>query len=150
MYVVGNSSVAPFRGFVSHLFGGKAGALSYDGCVSDDGDGGACADIPGTGKPLEGTAGIAVSPNGRSVYVTSTAGFVDHLFADATGGQLTWDGCVSHDGTGGTCLNANEPVPRRFDILSRRSSLSLHPGRLFGHGCIWLQFDLRRSISSTF
>jgi hypothetical protein len=109
VYVSGESTTAPFRGFVSHLFGGAAGAMSYDGCVSDDGDGGACADVPGTGKPLESAAGVAVSPNGRSVYVITFAGIADHLFADATGGQLTWDGCISADGSGGTCADAGTP-----------------------------------------
>ena len=51
---------------VQHFFAAANGALTYDGCVSDDGSGGACADIPGTGTPLTGAFAVAVSPDGRS------------------------------------------------------------------------------------
>ena len=94
---------------VEHFFVASSGALTYDGCVSDDGSGGTCADIPGTAAPLTGAFGVAVSPDGRSVYVASQGGLtpvdstVSHFFAATQGGQLTWDGCVSDTGLGGAC-----------------------------------------------
>ena len=56
---------------VEHFFVAPNGALSYDGCVSNDGSGGTCADIPGNATPLTGAVAVAVSPDGRSVYVAS-------------------------------------------------------------------------------
>ena len=50
---------------VQHFFAAANGALTYDGCVSDDGSDGACTDIPGTATPLTGAFAVAVSPNGR-------------------------------------------------------------------------------------
>jgi DNA-binding beta-propeller fold protein YncE len=91
---------------VSHLFAAPGGQISWDGCVSDDGSGGTCADVPGTGRPLDGATGVAVSADGTSVYVASqSAGAISHLFA-APQGQITWDGCVSNDGSGGSCADA--------------------------------------------
>jgi DNA-binding beta-propeller fold protein YncE len=121
VYVTGEMPDGPIGGpgFVSHFFGGKGGALSYDGCVSDDGDGGACADVPGSGTPLEATDGVAVSPNGRSVYVLNFEGTVSHLFANATQGQLSYDGCVSADGSGGLCqAGVRGGTGNPFDVLS--------------------------------
>ena len=50
----------------------QAGALSQpagtDACVSDDGSGGACAD----GNALAGAQGVAVSSDGKNVYVVSS------------------------------------------------------------------------------
>src|ERR1019366_758062 len=55
-------------GAVSHFFVGAQGRLGYDGCVSNDGSGGLCADVPGSGAPLSGATSVAVSPNSASVY----------------------------------------------------------------------------------
>ncbi len=91
-------------GSVTHFFVGPTGQLSYDGCISNDGAGGMCVDAPGA--PLSGAAGVAVSPDSRSVYVTSLAsGTVTHFFA-APQGQLSYDGCISNDGSAGMCADA--------------------------------------------
>jgi hypothetical protein len=91
-------------GAVAHFFVGAQGRLGYDGCVSDDGSGGQCADVPGSGTPLAGADGVAVSPNGASVFIANeTGGTLAHFFADPTQGQISWDGCVSDGGSGGTC-----------------------------------------------
>ena len=92
-----------FLGFVSHFFAGAGGRLAYDGCISNDGTGGSCADIPGNGTPVQAPTGLAVSPNGGSVYVSSSA-TLSHFFAAAGGGQLKWDACASNDGSGGSCI----------------------------------------------
>ena len=100
VYVTGNGS-----GAVSHFFVGAQGRLGYDGCVSNDGSGGRCADVPGSGIPLSGAAGVAVSPNSASVYTANARGTIVHFFADPSQGQLSYDGCVSDDGSGGTSLD---------------------------------------------
>ncbi len=91
-------------GAVSHFFVAPQGQLSWDGCVSDDGTGGSCADVPGTATPLAQADAVAVSADGKSVDVTSSDGVVSHLFA-APQGQISWDGCVSDDGSGGSCAD---------------------------------------------
>ena len=93
VYTTGyESQDANYLGFVSHFFTGAGGKLAYDGCVSNDGTGGRCADIPGSGTPLQDPSGLAVSPNGGSVYVSSLkSGTMSHFFADTTQGQLKWD-----------------------------------------------------------
>ena len=114
----GKSVYVVSTGVIAHFFrGGPDGQISYDGCVSDDGSQG-CADIPGTGVPLDGANDVAVSPDGKSVYVSS--GFSDsvtHFFRSTGGGQISFDGCVNNDGsqgcadipgTGAPLLGAND------------------------------------------
>jgi DNA-binding beta-propeller fold protein YncE len=80
--------------------------VGTDGCVSEDGTGGDCAD----GKALSGATSVAVSPDGKHVYVASN--FIDAVAVfsrnKATGvlTQLAGTaGCVSEDGTGGSCVD---------------------------------------------
>jgi DNA-binding beta-propeller fold protein YncE len=96
---------------VSYFHSGSS--LSYGGCISSDGSGGACADTPGGAELLkEGTA-IAVSPNGAGVYAGSlkvnSEGNADGVlsrFATLPGGQLGWAGCIADDTAGGECEKA--------------------------------------------
>ena len=86
---------------VTHLDVMGPASLQWDGCVSDDGSGGMCTDAPQT--PLTGTSGVTVSPDGKSVYATSlTASSVSHLTL-AAGHPLGWQGCLSDDGSNGSC-----------------------------------------------
>ncbi len=88
----------------------KTGALTQpagtDGCVSESGSGGECAD----GKALDGVNGVAMSRNGKHVYVASVLGDAIAVFArDKKTGALTQlpgtDGCVSESGSGGECAD---------------------------------------------
>jgi DNA-binding beta-propeller fold protein YncE len=81
----------------------KAGTA---GCVSETGTGGACAN----GVALNGAVSVAVSPDGRNVYVTSdTSSAVAVFDRNASTGALMQmagvTGCVSETGTGGSCAN---------------------------------------------
>ena len=74
------------------------------GCIAEVGDGVSCAD----GKALVAPRSIAVSPDGKSVYVTGRDSNAVAIFSrNATTGSLTQlsgtAGCVSNDGTGGSC-----------------------------------------------
>ena len=91
--------LAPEDATVSHFFAAAQGQLSWDGCVSDGGLGGACAALPSVA--LLGLKGIAVSTTG-AVYAVSSEG-VSHFFA-APQGQLTWDGCVGYMSGGCTAV----------------------------------------------
>ena len=96
----------------TQLFTAPGGQLTYGGCVSDGGSVGLCADDESAAKPLAAATGVAVSPNGNSLYVASQgrtpgAGFLVHMFVDPEG-RIDYDGCVSGGGSGGAC----EDLPR--------------------------------------
>ncbi|HEX4435704.1 MAG TPA: calcium-binding protein [Solirubrobacteraceae bacterium] len=106
VYVSGSEAVSYFHGGAS---------LSYGGCISSNGSGGACADTPGGAEVLrEGTA-IAVSPNGAGVYAGSlkvtSEGNADGVlsrFDTLPGGLLQWAGCIADDTDGGECVKAQK------------------------------------------
>ena len=161
-------------GALSHFFVGTKGSLAYDGCVSDDGSGGLCLDVPGSGGQFAGPDSVAVSPNGASVYTstrgssggTTGGGGLAHLFADPTHGQLSWDGCVTNGGSGGTgrpdsavshlfanpaqgqlswdgCVSNDSALDRRCRARTR-----LRSARMAAH-CTWCPRRRARSRSST-
>jgi 6-phosphogluconolactonase (cycloisomerase 2 family) len=75
-------------------------------CVSEDGSGGACAD----GVGLDEAFGLAISPDGRHVYVAAYGSNAVAVFArDLATGALTQlpglAACVSEDGSGGACAD---------------------------------------------
>jgi 6-phosphogluconolactonase (cycloisomerase 2 family) len=78
------------------------------GCVSEDGSGGQCAD----GKGIQFAQSVAVSADGKNVYVASPGGSISDVAVVArntTTGELTQlagtAGCVSEDGSGGQCAD---------------------------------------------
>ena len=78
------------------------------GCTSEDGTGGTCA----TGRALHDARGGIVTPDGRSFYVTSYILHAVSAFSrNRATGALTQlpgrSGCVSQDGTGGTCARGH-------------------------------------------
>jgi DNA-binding beta-propeller fold protein YncE len=82
---------------LSHFFRDEQGGISLDGCVGNKA-GNACEDVPF--EPLDYPRGVAVSPDGKSVYVASDVSqSVSHFFR-APQGQITFDGCRNDDGSG--------------------------------------------------
>lgn len=114
----GSSSVAVFRRDFA------TGALTQldgpDGCVADDGDGVTCGDAEG----LFGASGVAVSPDGRHVYVASAVSASVTTFArDPFTGALTQlplpDGCIAEFGGGGSdCADADGPIAPTAVLVS--------------------------------
>jgi len=110
--------VTAVEGTLTELRHGAGGALAYQGCFADGG-GHDCRDIPH--DSLGSATGVAVSPDGRSVYVTSgqRTNAVTRFKQDSTGG-LAYRGCIanggSHAGIGGctqpprNSLDSNEAV----------------------------------------
>ncbi len=92
------------------------------GCVSETGSGGLCAD----GTALDGSVSVAVSPDGRNVYVASVfSAAVAVLDRDASTGALTQKagtaGCISRTGSGGLCargraLDGNQGIVQRMAV----------------------------------
>lgn len=80
--------------------GAEPGQIGYDGCLGDDAAQ-LCADLPGA--PLDAAVGIAVSPDGRSVYVASQdSGAIAQFTRNGPGGQIVYNGCLSN-GPGPRC-----------------------------------------------
>ncbi|HET9671673.1 MAG TPA: beta-propeller fold lactonase family protein, partial [Actinomycetota bacterium] len=100
----GSQSVAVFSRDAST---GRLDQLpGLDGCVSESGANGACAD----GVALAGARGVAVSPDGEHVYVAAFFADAIAVFSRDTGtGTLTQvagpGACVSETGTGGACAD---------------------------------------------
>ncbi len=110
-YAVAFSSAA-----VTELGRSSSGALSYRGCVGDRG--------PADCRPLHrgtltGAAGIAVSPDGREVYVASQVGTVTR-FAVTASGRLAFSGCIGDGGVAGCA-----PVPGR--VLAGATGIVVAP-----------------------
>ncbi|HEX6653428.1 MAG TPA: beta-propeller fold lactonase family protein [Thermoleophilaceae bacterium] len=88
--------VSPSTNSIAHFFAsGNQGQIYYDGCFSSRGESG-CADLPG--HPLDGAAGVDLSPDGKSVYVTSLGSdSVSHFVVSGPKGQLSYYGCAASD-----------------------------------------------------
>jgi DNA-binding beta-propeller fold protein YncE len=86
------------------------GQIEYGGCVSADGSGGKCGVAS---SAMAGANSVAVSPDGKSIYVSANSGNAVSVFDRAPAGQITYAGCVSDDGTGGKCA----PLPGRLGNL---------------------------------
>ena len=98
----GSDAVAAFSR--DRLTGALTQLAGVAGCVSETGSGGDCTD----GVALDGANGIAISGDGRHVYVASIESSAVAVFArDRLTGALTQlagaAGCVSETGTGGAC-----------------------------------------------
>jgi uncharacterized repeat protein (TIGR01451 family) len=98
----GSGAVAVFDRAANGTLTQKAGAA---GCISETGNGGACAD----GKALVTANSVTVAPDGASVYVTSPTSGAVAVFDRAANGTLTQKagtpGCISETGSSGTCAD---------------------------------------------
>jgi DNA-binding beta-propeller fold protein YncE len=111
-------------GAVAVLNRATNGELTYAGCVSNDGSGGACADAPGS--PLAGADSVKVSSDGRSVYVASFRSGAVVAFDRASGGQLIYAGCVSDDGSGGLCADSPGSLKSPSDLALSPDGTTLY------------------------
>jgi DNA-binding beta-propeller fold protein YncE len=84
---------------------GASGALAFRGCIADGGANN-CAKLPH--GSLSGAAGVAVSPNGRDVYVASQVGTVVRLKPRGKRG-FEFAGCIAQRASPG-CPAARRPV----------------------------------------
>src|SRR5215813_5056146 len=76
------------------------------GCIAENGDGSTCADGKGLGEIVY----VTVSPDGNNVYAAAEVSHAVTIFSrDAITGALTQlsglAGCISEDGTSGTCTD---------------------------------------------
>src|SRR5262249_40043003 len=80
-----------------------------------------CADIPGTGKPLELGKAIVTSPDGGSVYVASETGTLS-IFSRDGSDRLDYAGCISDDGSNG-CAD----MPGNGKPLKTATAIAISP-----------------------
>ncbi len=88
--------------------GGLTQKAGQDGCVSESGSLLSCED----GRALLQARGVAVSPDGRNVYVASLGSDAVLIFdrdpdTGAINQKLLLEGCISQDGTLLTCTQSN-------------------------------------------
>ena len=98
-------------------------------CVSDNSTGGGCVE----GVALDGASAVALSPNGRSVYVVSAFSDAVVVFdREVETGVLTQKagtaGCISVSGTGGACV-AGTPALNAASRVAARTAVSTRPGQ---------------------
>jgi DNA-binding beta-propeller fold protein YncE len=109
VYVIGrrNDAIAIFErdqtsGALRQL-NGTAGCLSEDGRARPGGPIGECQ----TGRQLDLARSVAVSPDGKNVYVAAGGSHAITIFGRNAAGELEQfegkAGCVTEDGSGGTC-----------------------------------------------
>jgi DNA-binding beta-propeller fold protein YncE len=98
------------------------GSLRYRGCVADDGAGD-CTE-PRV-DALDGASGVAISSDGKRVYVASQVGAVTAFDRTPSRGALRWSGCVRSDGPGG-CTN-----PRRASLAGATGVVAVRGGRVY-------------------
>jgi DNA-binding beta-propeller fold protein YncE len=107
VYVAASASEAVVvldRDITSGALTQKAGTA---GCVSETGTGGACTD----GVALAGAIGVAISPDGKSVYVAgagnndAVAVFDRNPSTGALTQKMGLAACVSESGSSGNCVN---------------------------------------------
>ena len=93
------------------------GDLTPAGCIGNTGTGPAsCTGADG----LEGADSVAVSPDNKSVYVTSNLSRAVVVFRRAANGDLTPAGCIGNTGTGPpSCIGT--------DGLNRADSVAVSP-----------------------
>ena len=66
--------------------------------------------MPSRGTPLEQVEGLAISPDGRTLYATSAAASSLSWFGVGPQGQLTFQGCLSDQATQGCTHPSGEPL----------------------------------------
>ena len=96
------------------------GALTGAGCIADTGDTAGCGT---TQQGLDGASGVAVSPDGKSVYVASfTDDAITRFDRNTTTGALTGAGCIADTGDAAGCGSTQQG-------LNGASSVAVSPDR---------------------
>ena len=116
VYVTGQSNSPVARLNRNTTTGAITQPAGIPGCVSENGSGGTCADGHGLSSPTS----VAVSPDGKSVYVTTAFGLA-RLNRNTTTGAISQPadttGCINETGTGG-CADGHQVQSARDVAVS--------------------------------
>ncbi len=102
VYATGSASET-----VSHFETSPSGQLKWEGCISSSSTSG-CAQLLAPKELLNDPEGIAVSPDGKSVYVGSASAITS--FTVGTEGQLAFQGCWTSEATAGCSDLPGDPL----------------------------------------
>jgi hypothetical protein len=92
----------------------EPGDIAYESCLANTAAEG-CTDLPF--DQIDFATGVALSPDGKSVYVVSEgADSIAHFFRDPTTGALAYDGCLNNSGSNGY----SSSVRIRFRVRTAR------------------------------
>ena len=117
---VASADSASLAHFVAN---GPDGRLTFDACLADTAAPN-CADLPG--RPLDEARSVAVSPDGRSVYVASSAsGSIAHFFRDPDG-QIAYDGCLANDDVDGCADLPGAPIDGAYGVAVSPNGRSVY------------------------
>jgi DNA-binding beta-propeller fold protein YncE len=93
--------------------------LTYRGCLANDDGLAGCTAL--AGAPLGSANGVAVSPDGGSVYVASYGSHSITRFARSVGGELAFGSCLATDGPAVGC----DDLP--YDSLTSANDVAVSP-----------------------
>ncbi len=100
------------------------GALTHQGCIMDTGGTAGCAR---TENGLGGAWGVAVSPDGKSVYVASFSDKAIVRFErDTTTGALNPQGCFMDTGGTAGCLDTADGLAGAFSVAVSPDDMSVY------------------------
>src|SRR5262249_21726515 len=95
VYVAGG--VPGESGWLSTFKRSAGGTLTYEGCATSAASGCAATNEPG----MVSTRGVAVSPDGKNVYVAAeTSNAVARFTRNTTSGTLSYDDCLTSESSG--------------------------------------------------
>ena len=98
-------------------------ALTPKGCIADVGDAAGCG---ATAQGLNDAAGVAVSPDGGSVYAVSASDDAIVRFDRAPGGALTPAGCIADTGDAAGCATTAQGLDGAFGVAVSPDGASVY------------------------
>jgi DNA-binding beta-propeller fold protein YncE len=117
---------------VLHFFSDAEGKLGYDGCLSNDGAGGFCANANSSAKPFSVPRGVAVDALRQAVFSSSLSSDLVAQLGAFPQGQIEYKGCISDGGSGGACTSTQSgasPLHAPGSLAVSPNGATLYVGR---------------------
>ncbi len=115
--------VSPSEDSISHFTVFGSGSLAFAGCDADTNAAG--CDV-GFQDSLNGASGVAISPDGSSVYVASFSDNSISHFTRTAGGSLTFAGCIADTNAEGCTVPAQAALDSAFGVAMSPDGSSVY------------------------